>query len=229
MGTAPFKREILSPFITKLIYEIEKGADGKGDISAENYKTIIRERIKADILQSKRYKERLNELLSVLSEKKKVYNSMKESVRDSWQQSSNRRLKALYYLIGAQMLFTQYGTYIKYSWDIMEPITCLFGVMDMILLYIYWYKWHDTYHNQGSFFKKEVQLDDLSGYASYEAFEKNWITKNLKKSLDGLNFELQDHKDLDKLISHLKMRKGMESHNLGEILDALDNKFQLQK
>ena len=30
------------------------------------------------------------------------------------------------------------GTYVLFSWDIMEPITCMLGVLDLIIGYVYW-------------------------------------------------------------------------------------------
>lgn len=51
---------------------------------------------------------------------------------------SNKRLKKVYAFILAQILFTQYGTYSWFSWDIMEPITCLLGILDIIIAYTFW-------------------------------------------------------------------------------------------
>ena len=38
----------------------------------------------------------------------------------------------------AQFMAVQYGTYVAFSWDIMEPITCCMTLFDSILLYYFW-------------------------------------------------------------------------------------------
>lgn len=37
-----------------------------------------------------------------------------------------------------QFFITQYGTYVMFSWDIMEPITCGMTLMDAIFSYSFW-------------------------------------------------------------------------------------------
>jgi hypothetical protein len=37
-----------------------------------------------------------------------------------------------------QFLLIQYGTYISFSWDIMEPITCGMTLGDAVLAYLFW-------------------------------------------------------------------------------------------
>jgi hypothetical protein len=38
-----------------------------------------------------------------------------------------------------QFMLVQYGTYIAFSWDIMEPITCCMTMGDAYLAYIFWF------------------------------------------------------------------------------------------
>jgi hypothetical protein len=37
-----------------------------------------------------------------------------------------------------QFAIVQYGTYVMFSWDIMEPITCGMTLMDAIFSYTFW-------------------------------------------------------------------------------------------
>jgi len=32
----------------------------------------------------------------------------------------------------------QYGTYVMFSWDIMEPIACCLEALDLVLAYTFW-------------------------------------------------------------------------------------------
>ena len=96
----------------------------------------------------------------------------------------------LYSIIAAQMVFTQYGTYYLYSWDIMEPLCCLFGILDMNLAYLYW-----LLHGQEFCF---------------ETFEKEFLKEKLQKSLKTLTFEEQYDDTLD-MIEHLESWKNLYS------------------
>ena len=41
-------------------------------------------------------------------------------------------------IILAQYAFTQYGTYVMFSWDIMEPVTAMMSLSDAIAGYWFW-------------------------------------------------------------------------------------------
>mmetsp|Transcript_10303 Transcript_10303/g.15751 ORF Transcript_10303/g.15751 Transcript_10303/m.15751 type:complete len:135 (+) Transcript_10303:734-1138(+) len=41
-------------------------------------------------------------------------------------------------IILSQFFFTQYGTYVIYSWDIIEPITCVMSMSDAFIGYFFW-------------------------------------------------------------------------------------------
>jgi len=40
--------------------------------------------------------------------------------------------------LSLQFLLSQYGTYIAFSWDIMEPIMCCVTLSDVIAAYLFW-------------------------------------------------------------------------------------------
>lgn len=63
-----------------------------------------------------------------------------DKILDTNNSSKSKRLvKFIGIVVFCQLAFTQYGTYVVYSWDIMEPIVCLFGTIDVFLAYLYWY------------------------------------------------------------------------------------------
>ncbi|OMJ95207.1 hypothetical protein SteCoe_1412 [Stentor coeruleus] len=51
---------------------------------------------------------------------------------------SNKVIKRWYYVIVLQFLGVQYGTYRLYSWDIMEPFTCMTAMADISFGYLVW-------------------------------------------------------------------------------------------
>jgi hypothetical protein len=150
----PFKREVMSPFITNILHEVSKNSDANSQIASETLITIVREAIKTGALDANIRSQTHSQFLQVLKKKKNFYDQIKADIYSSYKAKSHKRLKRLYYLIGFQIAFTQWGTYYKYSWDIMEPLTCLFAVLDTFLAYVYWLSTHSE--------------------ANYEAFEQNY-------------------------------------------------------
>ena len=134
----PFKREVMSPFLTNILHEVEKNSDENGQLASETLVTIIREALKTGALDANIREQTHEQFLQVLKKKQNFYDQIRQDIYDSYKLKSHKRLKRLYFLIGFQMAFTQWGTYYKYSWDIMEPLTCLFGVVDTFLAYSYW-------------------------------------------------------------------------------------------
>jgi len=132
-----------------------------------------------------------------LYKKKSHYDQIKIDTREYYQLRSSKRLKRLYYLIGLQIAFTQWGSYYKYSWDIMEPITCLFGVMDAFFLYAYWLS---------------AQND-----ASYAQFEKQYLDKLVKNKLDDIQDFQLEYDDITKLIDQIELRKAISGNHLPDI------------
>lgn len=60
---------------------------------------------------------------------------------ESTQKASNyaqKQIKRFYNIILMQFLAVQYGTYHLYSWDIMEPITCMMAMADVSVGYLFW-------------------------------------------------------------------------------------------
>lgn len=105
------------------------------------------------------------------------------------------------------MLFTQWGTYVQYSWDIMEPIACLFGLMDMILAYSYW-----IYSNHEFDFK---------------TFEDDYLNDKVFNQLGKeINFN-EEMDDINQMITHMKVYEKLNScsDDLPKLMEGLDAKF----
>lgn len=52
--------------------------------------------------------------------------------------SADRWCRSFWQVLLTQFFFTQYGTYYLYSWDIMEPITCMMTMGDTAIGYYFW-------------------------------------------------------------------------------------------
>ena len=95
----------------------------------------------------------------------------------------------------------QYGTYYVFSWDIMEPITCLFGVIDVIIPYYFWMKHHKDYSFESM---HQVFIEKKQG----KFYQKN----------DSINAEIEN---LELIIKSLKMRKIFFTEKLDCLLKEL--------
>lgn len=50
-----------------------------------------------------------------------------------------------------QFMLVQYGTYVAFSWDIMEPITCCMTMGDAVMAYLFWFWNKNSYNVSGIF------------------------------------------------------------------------------
>ena len=205
LGSTVGKSTILSNFVNTLIEEILKHKSVSNTINGYTLRKIIESKIQKDALDIKFDMDIINQLLEVLNEKKFTITSMRESIEQSFKRKSQRRVKFLYSIILAQMAFTQYGTYVKYSWDVMEPICCLFGIFDSILAYMFWMANNSDYN--------------------LEKFEQKYIDINTNKYFSKYFNSQQQMEDIDRMITHLNLWKSLHSETLPEILQALDQKF----
>jgi flagellar motility protein MotE (MotC chaperone) len=167
---------------------------------------IIKSEIQEDTLKSKDDLILLENMLGTLYKKRDFMKNLEKEAKENSANLGKRRVKFLFYLIGAQMAFTQYGTYVKYSWDILEPICCLFSIFDMIVAYSFW-------------LRKNHEFD-------YQAFEQRYLEEKVSFEL-GRQIGFQEEMgDIEKMIQHLEVWKYMQSDDLADIIEALDEKFQ---
>lgn len=204
-GSTAGKSAILSNFVDHIIEEVVKNKTAGNKINGYTLRNIIENKIQKDSLTIKFEMETINQLLAVLNEKKAVMIEIKSSVETLFREKSKRRLKFLYGIMLAQMAFTQYGTYVKYSWDIMEPICCLFGIFDSILAYSFW-------------------IANNSDY-SLERFENKYIEAKLNRYFSKDMNVSEQLEDIERMINHLELWRSLHSDSLPEILEALDSKF----
>jgi len=54
-------------------------------------------------------------------------------------------MKRFFGVVLTKVFILQYCTYVLLSWDIMEPITCLFGIFDITVGYLYWLVNHSEF------------------------------------------------------------------------------------
>ena len=107
----------------------------------------------------------------------------------------------MFSLLFTQIMAIQYGTYVLYSWDIMEPITCLLGVFDMIVAYSFWLFTNNPY--------------------SYEAIGHRFVENRRVRYYRKDQLDLSEIEDIMQLIDHFESKKDLLSPNLNEVLKGL--------
>lgn len=113
--------------------------------------------------------------------------AIKKEIDEKIEKKSNRNIKAYLSFLFTQIILIQYGTYYMFSWDIMEPITCLLGVIDLIIPYYFWLR------NEKDF--------------SFESLKENFSMKKQEKSFRR-NFGLErEIAEIQELLNILKNRK----------------------
>lgn len=106
------------------------------------------------------------------------------------------------------MAFTQWGTYVQYSWDIMEPIANIFGIIDVILAYSYWM----------------LKNNDFD----YKTFQDTYLNQTVSQQLGKeINFN-EEMEDIQDMIGHIKIfeKINSSSDDMARRMEGLDAKFQ---
>ena len=104
-------------------------------------------------------------------------------------------------MILTQICLIQYGTYYVFSWDIMEPITCLLGVVDLIIPYYFWLRHQKDYSFETV---KEVIMEKKQARAY--------------KKKDFIKEEIEYQKEI---LECLKRRRMFYSENIDLIFNEL--------
>lgn len=116
---------------------------------------------------------------------------------------SKRRLNMLFGLMTGQVAFFQYCTYFAFSWDIVEPMTCLFGILDLIIAYAFFLR-----HNEEYSYPAIDEKYSLKRQVRFESRKENLIDETrlieLKRFIQKLNNEkIFFSNDLDAITKNL--------------------------
>lgn len=103
---------------------------------------------------------------------------------------AHKKIWQMFSIIMAQYFMSQYGTYVVFSWDILEPITCAMTLGDAIVAYFFW-MWTKTAYCMGNirehyFLKKKKKLSKKFGYNEEQHNKINRATQILKQRIAEL-------------------------------------------
>lgn len=161
-----------------------------GDKIDSNFVRVSIKKILGEIsLKEKNYENDLDSQLICINKKIENLESKKNLIAEELDKKGKKRVNYfLTFLIG-QIALIQYGTYVAFSWDIMEPITCLLGVLDMIIAYVFWLRSDRDY--------------------SFEGMKEHYVLKRLRSKISSkLSEGLSQKRDYENEIEVLeKIRK----------------------
>ena len=202
-GSNKLKQGTIRNFLNKTIDVLLK--EENLTMQSEELVAIIKDRIHEDIIKESKNLKVLKKMRGILKAKK---TSLLE-IKDNYQNKIKKRNKfftgILYSGISFQMLFTQYGCYYKYSWDIMEPITCLFTLFDIIIAYSFWLFTNIKFEN---------------------GFEKDFNkSKNIVNLSKQLSFE-EELTDIIEMEKYLNFNPNFEGTSLKEVIESFETQYE---
>ena len=99
---------------------------------------MIREVLAEKASNAKEEREILEQKLYLLEKQKEPMVKKLEEVERFADRSARRALWSLASVFVTQFALVQYGTFIAFSWDIMEPFTCGMTLFDTLFGYLFW-------------------------------------------------------------------------------------------
>jgi len=117
-------------------------------------KEAISEQSSDNKLETKVLEDKLEKLEASIKPMKK----MKKQCKVQGAIQARKWVNGFAAIILGQFAFSQYGTYVIYSWDIIEPITCAFSMSDVFLGFTFWMvtKQPWTIYGLNSYFSSKI-------------------------------------------------------------------------
>lgn len=176
------KALLLSKYSSLLIGKLSTRQEWtKDDVIDEIFEGLVR--VAHDIREEK---EILQAQYDLLKQHRKPLDIVKGNIEREAELYARRRVFMMFYIIAAQYLLVQYGTYILFSWDIMEPFTCGMTLGDGVMAYIFWAITKNSY--------------SLSGIFDY------FYTKRKNKLAKKENFDHNNYEKIETALAMLKRR-----------------------
>lgn len=128
--------EVIGTFNSFIYKELQEHSEE--EITAETFSLMVKNALLQYGTQVLTQKHVFEAQLELLKSKYSYELEVHDEVSRKAEVSSHKAIKRFYSVIVAQFLAIQYGTYHLYSWDIMEPITCLMTMGDVCVGYLFW-------------------------------------------------------------------------------------------
>ncbi|CAD8122088.1 unnamed protein product [Paramecium sonneborni] len=195
---------VLSNFIQKLLSEIEKHKELTYD--KDLILLIIKKVIMKLGIYSQAQKQIIEDQISFLECKQNRLAHLKDSIIKELEMKEQTTLYQIYFYILMQIAFTQYGTYVVWGWDVMEPVTFMLGVTDMIIAYQFWMKTTKAY--------------------TFGNVLQNAVNKHLNKKLSEQFNYAEELNDVNRMIEYLKFKQMVYSSDIYEVISVIEGAIE---
>jgi hypothetical protein len=176
------KALLLSKYCSMLVDKLTLQSNwDKEDFVNEVFECLVH--IAHDVREEK---EILQVQYDLLKDHRRPLDIVKGTIEHQAEVYARRRIFAMFYFVAAQYCLVQYGTYILFSWDIMEPITCGMTLGDAVVAYFFWATTKSSY--------------TLSGIFNY------CYNKKMKKLAKKENFDQENYEKIETALKMLKNR-----------------------
>ncbi|EAS03777.2 transmembrane protein, putative, partial (macronuclear) [Tetrahymena thermophila SB210] len=193
----PQEQHILSDYVTRFSEQLTQSVYKQVD---RDFISLVNQKVLTELSLNQKYKEEIyNIIYNTLNKKLQRQLQKQKELFEVIDKKSNKYMKRIFYISASKILALQYCTYVLLSWDIMEPITCLFGIFDIGLAYFFWLVTHKDF--------------------DYLNLRERYIQKKQNSIENYLQQEYID--DLQSLVNYVNQLKTMDSPNLQEILNQL--------
>lgn len=190
---------ILSHFVKLLITEANKIDSPK--IDSHYLKIAVKKILGEMALKEKLQEQDLQLQVEFLESKLKDWQMKKEIIIKKLDNKGKRRVNFFLGFTLTQIALIQYGTYVAFSWDIIEPITCLLGVVDLIIAYLFWLRSN-----------REYSFEELNSHYIFRRINSRLNKELTELSLLKTNYE-EEIKDVEKLLCATLIQKDVFTTN----------------
>ena len=189
----------LGKFISSLANDL---SDHKhNQVDSHIIKAITEKNLYERAIEAKNHIEQIDNKLNFLRKKLADFEELASTAEAKLLVRAKKRLKWFSGLIFTQLLAIQYGTYVAFSWDVMEPITCLLGILDVIIAYSFWLSTNRAY--------------------SFNNIGLNYIESRRKKAYRKIGIDTEEIEETKNLIKLLETQKLLLSPKVEDLLQGL--------
>jgi len=200
MGLSLRQTQILGKVVPQFIDTLNQ--HGPKNIDKAYADLVLRKIVIMETLTAKNQIEKVDKKLQFLRRKLSKLMDVKNTVDKKLTEKARRRLRNIFSLLFAQVLIIQYGTYAAFSWDIMEPMTCLLGVLYILIGYIFWLTTNKPY--------------------SFESIEERFVEGKATRFYKKAEVDVGEIDDIQGMIHHLETKKRLYSPYLEDVLHAFN-------
>jgi Mitochondrial calcium uniporter len=188
-GLSRDEAEVIGAFNYFILHELQDYASS--EITPDAFSLIVKNAILQYGVQAMQQKNLLEKHLELLKIKYSYELEAHNEAHDKALQHGQKMHKRFFYIILAQFALVQYGTYHLYSWDIMEPITCMMSMGDLCLGYLFWML----------FGNREYGIEGINSYFFDRKYKK--ILKRKKLTVENISEINRSIKDLEDRIKNI--------------------------